>query len=101
MSADIEAAEAPAERSGAAMPHRGGRDSGGGRLVPAASAAGAAVLWFMPAGAGINEDCRASFDVRQSKERQLPTLPPGGAVPSAMAGLTSLFGMGRGGSPPL
>ena len=35
------------------------------------------------------------------EERQLPTLPPGGAVPSAMAGLTSLFGMGRGGSPPL
>ena len=32
---------------------------------------------------------------------QLPTLPPGGAVPSAMASLTSLFGMGRGGSSPL
>ncbi|MCD6013864.1 MAG: hypothetical protein K0Q79_3726, partial [Flavipsychrobacter sp.] len=27
---------------------------------------------------------------------QLPTLPHCGAVPSAMAGLTSLFGMGRG-----
>ena len=38
---------------------------------------------------------------RVLEERQLPTLPPGGAVPSAMAGLTSLFGMGRGGSPPL
>jgi hypothetical protein len=25
-----------------------------------------------------------------------PTLPPFGAVPSALAGLTSLFGMGRG-----
>ena len=36
-----------------------------------------------------------------SEKRQLPTLPPGGAVPSAMAGLTSLFGMGRGGTPPL
>ena len=36
-----------------------------------------------------------------SEKRQRPTLPPGGAVPSALAGLTSLFGMGRGGSPPL
>ena len=42
-----------------------------------------------------------SFESEPFKERQLPTLPPGGAVPSAMAGLTSLFGMGRGGSPPL
>ena len=32
---------------------------------------------------------------------QLPTLPPGGAVPSAMVSLTSLCGMGRGGSSPL
>ena len=32
--------------------------------------------------------------------RRLPTLPTGGSVPSAMAGLTALFGMGRGGSPP-
>ena len=44
----------------------------------------------------------ARFDSgRDVEERQLPTLPPGGAVPSAMTGLTSLFGMGRGGSPPL
>ena len=35
------------------------------------------------------------------KAWQLPTLPPGGAVPSAMVSLTSLFGMGRGGSSPL
>ena len=35
------------------------------------------------------------------EERQLPTLPPGLAVPSAMTGLASLFGMGRGGSPSL
>ena len=35
------------------------------------------------------------------EERRLPTLPPGGAVPSAMTGLASLFGMGRGGSPSL
>ena len=32
---------------------------------------------------------------------QLPTLPPGGAVPSALVSLTSLFGMGRGGPSPL
>jgi hypothetical protein len=30
------------------------------------------------------------------KNRQLPTLPPIKAVPSALVGLTSLFGMGRG-----
>ena len=35
------------------------------------------------------------------KARRLPTLPPGLAVPSAMTGLASLFGMGRGGSPSL
>ena len=35
------------------------------------------------------------------KRRQLPTLPHCIAVPSAMTGLTSLFGMGRGGTPPL
>ena len=39
------------------------------------------------------------FLVRTLEERRLPTLPPGVAVPSALAGLTSLFGMGRGGSP--
>ena len=33
-------------------------------------------------------------------KRQLPTLPHFCAVPSAQAGLTSLFGMGRGGTPP-
>ena len=35
-----------------------------------------------------------------SEERQLPTLPQY-AVPSAQLGLTSLFGMGRGGTPTL
>ncbi len=35
------------------------------------------------------------------KKRRLPTLPHFIAVPSAQAGLTSLFGMGRGGTPPL
>ena len=36
-----------------------------------------------------------------SKCWRLPTLPLGIAVPSALTGLTSLFGMGRGGSPSL
>ena len=35
-----------------------------------------------------------------SKRRRLPTLPHCIAVPSAQVGLTSLFGMGRGGTPP-
>ena len=35
------------------------------------------------------------------EKRQLPTLPTGVSVPSAWTGLTSLFGMGRGGSPAL
>ena len=35
-----------------------------------------------------------------SKRRRPPTLPHCIAVPSAQAGLTSLFGMGRGGTPP-
>ena len=36
-----------------------------------------------------------------NEKRRLPTLPHCIAVPSAQAGLTSLFGMGRGGTPPL
>ena len=36
-----------------------------------------------------------------SEKRRLPTLPHCIAVPSAQAGLTSLFGMGRGGTLPL
>ena len=35
------------------------------------------------------------------KRWRLPTLPLGIAVPSAQTGLTSLFGMGRGGAPSL
>ena len=35
-----------------------------------------------------------------TQRRRLPTLPHCIAVPSAMAGLTALFGMGRGGTPP-
>ena len=34
-------------------------------------------------------------------KRRRPTLPHCGAVPSARPGLTSLFGMGRGGTPGL
>ena len=37
---------------------------------------------------------------RTLKRRRRPTLPHCIAVPSALAGLTSLFGMGRGGTPP-
>ena len=49
----------------------------------------------------INKDTPDDFSSGVSEERQLPTLPPGPAVPSAMTGLASLFGMGRGGSPSL
>ena len=48
-----------------------------------------------------NKDTPDDFSSGVSEERQLPTLPPGLAVPSAMTGLASLFGMGRGGSPSL
>ena len=49
----------------------------------------------------INKDTPDDFSSGVPEERQLPTLPPGLAVPSAMTGLASLFGMGRGGSPSL
>ena len=49
----------------------------------------------------INKDTPDDFSSGVSEERQLPTLPPGLAVPSAMTSLASLFGMGRGGSPSL
>ena len=42
-----------------------------------------------------------SLERPSSKRRRLPTLPHCIAVPSAMTGLTSLFGMGRGGTPSL
>ena len=41
------------------------------------------------------------FLLKVSEGWRLPTLPLGIAVPSALTGLTSLFGMGRGGSPSL
>ncbi len=37
--------------------------------------------------------------VNRRLKRRLPTLPQLNAVPSALMGLTSLFGMGRGGTP--
>ena len=49
----------------------------------------------------INKDTPDDFSSEVSEDRQLPTRPPGLAVPSAMTGLASLFGMGRGGSPSL
>ena len=42
--------------------------------------------------------CNRGFLI--NKRRRLPTLPHCIAVPSAQVGLTSLFGMGRGGTPP-
>ena len=42
-----------------------------------------------------------TFLVVSFKNWRLPTLPHGSAVPSAQVSLTSLFGMGRGGSSPL
>ena len=42
-----------------------------------------------------------AFLLKASLKRRRPTLPHCGAVPSARSGLTSLFGMGRGGTPRL
>ena len=42
-----------------------------------------------------------AFLLEASLKRRRPTLPHCGAVPSARSGLTSLFGMGRGGTPRL
>ena len=41
-----------------------------------------------------------TFRVVSFKNWRLPTLPHGSAVPSAQVSLTSLFGMGRGGTSP-
>ena len=73
-------------------PLGGGCEAAGGDGV-------AGVFWFMAT--AMNEEAWPSFDVQASKKRRLPTLPTGGSVPSAMVSLTSLFGMGRGGSSPL
>ena len=39
------------------------------------------------------------FRINSLEKRRRPTLPRCNAVPSARVGLTSLFGMGRGGTP--
>src|SRR5438552_18002035 len=45
---------------------------------------------------------RSTAAGRQKKFRQRPTLPHGNrAVPSALEGLTAVFGMGTGGTPPI
>ena len=60
---------------------------------------------WIKGGAGIKreeaEDTESRAVSLLLQKRQRPTLPPGGAVPSARPGLTSLFGMGRGGAPAL
>ena len=51
---------------------------------------------------GDTKKCRPTGDQpggRQHERRRHPTLPHCSAVPSAQPGLTSLFGMGRGGTP--
>ena len=45
------------------------------------------------------EQKRSPASLQGSLRRRLPTLPHVTAVPSALVGLTSLFGMGRGGTP--
>ena len=49
----------------------------------------------------VNKKRPPEFLLKVSEGWRLPTLPLGIAVPSALTGLTSLFGMGRGGSPSL
>ena len=73
-------------------PQRGGA-SGRRRAVP-----GAGTLRYASGGVYKKDSPAECFDRGTRRERQLPTLPPGGAVPSAPVSLTSLFGMGRGGT---
>ena len=76
-------------------------------LHPARYSGAGNALFFTPAPPNathethIYERTRPTSVGRVLEERRLPTLPPGGAVPSALVSLTSLFGMGRGGSSPL
>ena len=56
---------------------------------------------YRRAGSLINKKRPPEFLLKVSQGWRLPTLPLGIAVPSALTGLTSLFGMGRGGSPSL
>ena len=46
------------------------------------------------------EKAPTTIVIEAFERRRLPTLPHCIAVPSAQVGLTSLFGMGRGGTPP-
>ena len=54
-----------------------------------------------PGGAATHKKKRVARMSHPLEKRQLPTLPTGVSVPSAWTGLTSLFGMGRGGFPAL
>ena len=54
--------------------------------------------WMRPLWCGAQKKA-SSLDEAFKRIWQLPTLPHCGAVPSAMRGLTSLFGMGRGEHP--
>ena len=51
-------------------------------------------------GAGMKKGCRAGW-FRRGTRKVAVTYSPAFAVPSARRGLTSLFGMGRGGAPVL
>ena len=46
-----------------------------------------------------NKETPKNLIFEVSEKRRRPTLPRCNAVPSARVGLTSLFGMGRGGTP--
>ena len=74
-----------------------------GREGPAAMESPKALIAPLERGSGELKQKRVLRRTSEDspEERQLPTLPPGLAVPSAMTGLASLFGMGRGGSPSL
>ena len=50
---------------------------------------------------GGGQEKASSISAEGFLRRRRPTLPHCGAVPSARSGLTSLFGMGRGGTPRL
>ena len=67
------------------------------RRVRAAHAAGRT---GSRAGAGMKKGCRAGW-FRRGTRKVAVTYSPAFAVPSARRGLTSLFGMGRGGAPVL
>ena len=58
-------------------------------------------LKIMSSRQGTKKGLQSRLTLKTSnKRKQPPTLPHCIAVPSAQTGLTSLFGMGRGGTPP-